>query len=172
MILVLDIDNTIADCSHRLHLIKDGKSVEDLRRFMAVEEVAKDLPFPKAQEALNLIRHQISQLIIVTGRNEYLREVTENWLKEHFLLDSKDYILIMRPTGELSPATEHKIGRLEKVLSTLYDEYYPMLPVVAIDDDPYVLHEYSRLSITLRAPECWDLLVHKKPDKKEPLFGK
>ena len=167
MILVLDIDNTLADCSHRVHLLKDSKSVEDLRNFMAVEEVTKDSPFPKAQEALKLILPIIDKLYVVTGRNEYLREITQEWLKKHFGLSPTAYTLIMRPTGELSHATDHKIGRLSEVLFKFYNK-----SILFIDDDPFVLHEYSKYGLALKAPECWDLMVHEKPEKEEPLFGK
>lgn len=181
MILVLDIDNTLADCSHRVHLLKDGKNVEDLKKFMAVEEVAKDPPFPKAQEALKKILPQCTHLFVVTGRNEYLRETTEKWLEEHFSLKTSKYNLIMRPTGELSHATEHKVNRLNLALAPIFIETLEYafehnlkhnIPLLFIDDDPFVLHEYSKQGIALKAPECWDLLIHEKPEEKEPLWGK
>lgn len=88
--IVFDIDGTLADATHRLHLIKDplfwvhlheGKPLTpDWSRFLSDEEVAKDLPIPQTwaiMDALLLMGHRV---LFITGRNEATRAMTTKWL--------------------------------------------------------------------------------------------
>jgi len=175
MILILDIDGTLSNLDHRAHWVEREKP--DWDTFLSPELVAKDAPIEIAQKALPKILENTYYNYLVTGRNESLREVTEEWLAKHYKIGptGQDYLpLHMRPEGELSTSTEYKERAISKILYSL--DTNSILAknhtVVIIDDDPHVLHSMQKFGITLKAPECWELLYHEKPSKKEELWAK
>lgn len=169
MILFLDIDGTLSNFSHRLHLLGNDPSKEDFERFLDPILVRADDPFPKAQQVISMIRPFLYSIHFITGRREGLRSITESWLLQHFDILPTNDSLHMRPEGEYTTASSHKKIQVEKVLSKI-DHYGRTL--VFIEDDPYVLPIYSMHGLTLKAPQCWDLFLHATPKKKEELFSK
>ena len=170
MHLIVDIDGTLSDHSHRWHLIdKPDAQQSDWDAFLEPELVAKDPPFPLAQKAMERLIKYAASIRFLTGRQEQLRDVTVAWLYKHFGIAPGLNELLMRPTGEQSTATEHKGGILRNRTS---QEVIRTWPLILVDDDPYILHLYAEFGLAIKAPECWELLVHDQPLTKEPLFNK
>lgn len=157
--IILDIDGTLANFEHRLHFITGGNS--DWKSFISPEQVALDKPFPEAQRALKEM--QIPQniggtAVLLTGRNEALREVTTKWLLEHYGIDVSKYLnkyLIMRKDGDDSLPTVYKAQAIQHIYKQFID-YYDAGPYLAFDDDKFMMRVYKEFSIVpFLAPDCW-----------------
>ncbi len=130
--VIVDIDGTIADVTHRLHHIRDAKR-KNWRAFF--EGMDRDKPI---LERLHQVRDLSSRhrILIVTGRPESYREQTERWLKKYKVPYEKLY---MRRNGDHRPDYEAK----REVL----DEVDPRRIVLAIDDRPPVCEMWERHGI-------------------------
>ena len=93
--LVVDLDGTIADCTHRLHLINGDGDKDWLGFYNACKDDAPIQPMINMVRALNE-RHY--SFIVVTGRSELAREQTMEWLSANNLWDYTE--LLMRPEGD------------------------------------------------------------------------
>lgn len=92
MDVIFDIDGTLADATHRLHLIKDpafwvhlkeGKPLTpDWVSFLSDEQVAKDTPIPQTWFTMLSLLVQGARVLFITGRNENSRSMTTRWLLE------------------------------------------------------------------------------------------
>ena len=147
MLIVCDIDQSIADNSHRVHLLPNWDA------FLSPEVVALDKPIPEAQLGISFLQ-QYHEIIFLTGRNEGLRETTKEWLKKHFNIDTTPNNLLMRPTGSMELPTTFKRKELMRLVYK-----YP-LPWLCIDDDSYMHPIYQEMGcISLLAPDCWNSLM-------------
>lgn len=122
--VVFDIDGVLADVRHRLHHLR--RTPPDWRRFFGG---AGDDP-PLAEGVALLRRHAGNYPVAyVTGRPEFLRRVTRDWLTRHALPPGP---LLMRRHGDHRPA---RIAKLELLVSLTAEA--PIALVV--DDDPDVV---------------------------------
>lgn len=109
--IIVDIDGTIADLTHRLKYIElhpqgpDGDLRKDWDGFY---DAAKD--DEPIEEMVELVRDLVSigyNLIFVTGRSERIRVLTEQWLKKHIMWDPEGvpfrYPIFMRKEGDRRP---------------------------------------------------------------------
>ena len=87
MIYIFDIDGTIADLTHRLPFILQEPKAWDAF-FMAASE---DKPI---FEVISVARALLSlhKILMVTGRSEISREITEAWLKKYRVPCDKLYM--------------------------------------------------------------------------------
>ena len=155
MILILDIDGTLADASHREHFAED----EDWDSFFELEAVAEDEPIEEAQQALPDLMDLGYEVLFITGRPERTRDVTVQWLETHFDVSPSKDELYMRPDGDTSHGSDYK----RNIVEGLDDE-----DMIIIDDDPYILSMFSpEFGMALRAPEAWDVLLNEVPDDME-----
>lgn len=96
-VVIVDIDGTICDASHRLHLIE--RDPPDWEAWYAgCSEDKPVIPVLRVVDAL-AERYVID---IITGRKEDSRAVTEDWLKRH-QVPYRD--LLMRATADRRPDT-------------------------------------------------------------------
>lgn len=89
MDFIFDIDGTLADASHRLHLINDmahwvsapGKLPKpNWEEFLSDEQVAKDTPIPGTWELLTTLILSGNRIVFITGRPATQRGMTWDWL--------------------------------------------------------------------------------------------
>jgi phosphoglycolate phosphatase-like HAD superfamily hydrolase len=81
MNVIFDIDGTLADATHRLHLIH-GEEV-DWQEFH--RQSANDKPIPQVMDLYRMASKPFNNIHIITarmGRPETV-EITEKWLKKH-----------------------------------------------------------------------------------------
>lgn len=127
-VMVFDLDSTIADGSHRDHLLKEfcvqcggaaylatfkGSSekvcascdcdtfhipVSSWRAFTMPSALEFDSPTPAAQQLIKKAQSCGVDIHFITGRQKEAREVTEAWLTKHFGFDKDKNILLMRDT--------------------------------------------------------------------------
>lgn len=103
-IVLVDIDGTLADVSHRLHFIK-GPGRKDWKSFFRAQ--MKDKP---VEAVVRWVRELAKdhEVVLVTGRPDEYRDGTERWLKEH---DIPYHSLVMRKKGDHRPdhAMKHEL---------------------------------------------------------------
>lgn len=90
-IALVDLDGTLANGEHRLHYLKETPRNWDA----FYGECDLDTPHTDVIEVVNSLTERYTT-IILTGRVERTREVTEQWLSDH---EVGYHALIMRPDG-------------------------------------------------------------------------
>jgi hypothetical protein len=122
-VAVFDIDGVVADVRHRLHFLA-GRH-KNWNGFFAAAAADPPLAVGVALAHDLAERHE---LVWLTGRPDWLREVTQDWLGANGLPESP---LHMRPVRDYRPARQYKLGVL-RMLSPG--------PIAAfIDDDDEVI---------------------------------
>lgn len=119
MILICDIDGTLADIKHRKHLVEKGRPQwDEFFEAMGIDEVnywCKEL-----LECMSA-RHEI---VYVTGRPENYREHTEEWMSRHNIPSGRLY---MRKEGDRRPDN--------KVKSDIFDEHLKDKEIIFVLED-------------------------------------
>jgi hypothetical protein len=113
-VIVVDMDGTVADCAHRIHLAQD----KDWEGF---HELAKeDKPHEDVLAFLRTLREPEAfaffTFVICTGRNEAWRGATREWLMAH---DVPFDVILMRPDGDYSRDGELKVRLLTEHFGSL-----------------------------------------------------
>lgn len=120
-IVVVDIDGTVADCSHRQHHVRGDK--KDWKAFFA--GMSDDTPRRDVwSDAYGLAEENNARIIFVSARPEDYREVTEEWLG---WMQMHHAHLLMRRSGDKRPDTEVK--------SDIYDKYLSHYNIIKVFDD-------------------------------------
>lgn len=134
--VLFDIDGTLADINHRRHHVEGGR--KDWRAFNA--GMGEDVPNQPVVDLYHAIwASGVFDVILVTGRNERFREVTEQWLAWNEIPFKR---LIMRPDKDSRP--DHIIKK--KILRQLQDEGKVIHFVV--DDRQQVVNMWRANGIT------------------------
>lgn len=108
------------------------------------------------------------KIILLTGRPERLQQVTIDWLKKYYPKYASAE-LVMRADDNYSPSSEYKTRAF--VNDILWDPNVSDEDTfIFIDDEPAILYVFSHYGLSLKAPECWELMVHPKPAEKEPVL--
>jgi phosphoglycolate phosphatase-like HAD superfamily hydrolase len=106
---VFDLDGTLADCSHRLHHIQNGK--KDWKAFFAA--CFDDKPIEHMVDLFkDLCSHHGNLMIVCSGRSDITKADTDDWLTKHDLI--YDY-LFMREEGDHRPDDVVKLEMLTKL---------------------------------------------------------
>jgi phosphoglycolate phosphatase-like HAD superfamily hydrolase len=108
VLAVFDIDGVVADVRHRLHHLEGRRSWNGF--FDAAD--ADSLLAEGARLVAELGREH--EIVWLTGRPEWLRDVTADWLAEHGLPDGELY---MRPYHDYRPAPQYKLSVLRQLAS-------------------------------------------------------
>jgi hypothetical protein len=195
-VLIIDIDITIANTDERAKLLeleclvclakiepnahrppcpncgaRDPKVKQSSwDAFLDPKLMRNDPPVPKAQEAIRRMKELGMEFHFITGRNEKLRKVTEEWLHEHFDWDSSSSSLYMRSEEEKNvAASTYKEGALRKLIQErgLQDSAF-----LFFEDDPYVFRMYQNYGIVISCPEAWDHWMPTTMEGSEPVWRK
>jgi len=140
--VVFDIDGTISDCSHRIQYAHSKQWDEFHQRCL-------EDPVIVAIADLLLEMDRISSVILLTGRSNKYRYLTDQWLVRAGLYEHHD-ILLMRPDNDWRPDHEMKIALLEnsfgsknKVLDNVW---------LVIDDRDSVVEGLRNYGLTVLQP--------------------
>jgi len=126
-VAVFDIDGVVADVRHRLHHL-DGR--KRWNAFFAAADADQLLPEGAALVAELAQEHEI---VWLTGRPEWLRRTTTDWLAAHDLPSGE---LFLRPPGDYRPAPQYKVGVLRRLAARGV--------AALIDDDDEVVRAAQR----------------------------
>ena len=127
--IIVDVDGTIADMTHRLHYIR-GPGKKDWDKCFS--QMDKDTPIENVVSMVIGFAEDYS-IAIVTARPERYREVTETWLKENKIVYD---VLLMRKDNDKRDDDIIKRELLNKYFKK--DNVY-----LAIDDRPRVVNMYK-----------------------------
>lgn len=159
--ILVDIDGTIADGTHRKHLITSTNP--DWKAFLEPELVFQDrLVHENIPRIFNLLQRNY-HLIFLTARNEGLKDVTERWLHQKVFEFKKprSVELIMRAKGDTRVSSEYKTSQIANKGGIIF----------AFDDCKWMLTRYLSFGIVpIKAPECWEINNFHPFKHKEPLF--
>lgn len=153
MFVVLDLDETLADVSHRAHHVT--KEPKDWDAFFDPAAVIKDKVVKGVARVLLHFTELKYDFVILTGRNEDLRDTTMRWLQENLDIAVPDENLLMRPNGNMLNAGEFKREQLLNFKQGLENKDAAFM---IIDDDPEACVALKEFGVVLKAPECWGLL--------------
>ena len=123
---IVDIDGTVADARHRLHLIADNATHDDWVAFFDAADMD-----PALEPGLEVVRELQTEheIVWLTGRPERIRRLTERWLTQHDLPSRR---LIMHPTDDVRPTAVVKLEQVRSIGAQFNI-------AVVMDDDPRVV---------------------------------
>lgn len=117
MIVIVDIDDTVAYAAMQ-------------RGPFDYELVSGDVPLPEVVRTLQMLRSAGARLDFWTGREEWCRGDTEDWLHTHV----GDFgTLLMRPNGNRDGGVTLKRAWLKEYL-----EAFPAELLIVIEDQPKI----------------------------------
>lgn len=113
-VIICDLDGTLADATHRIHLTK-GREKNWTKFF---QECVNDKPIKDIILLLDLLRiSMLADIILVSGRSDEVKTETIEWLKQNKI--QYDHLL-MRKHGDYRPDWKIKSEILEQqILGTL-----------------------------------------------------
>jgi phosphoglycolate phosphatase-like HAD superfamily hydrolase len=103
VLAIFDIDGVVADVRHRLHHLEGRRSWTGFFREAHLDPLLAE----GARLVADLAREH--EIVWVTGRPEWLREVTVDWLADHGLPGTE---LHLRPADDYRPAPRYKLDVL------------------------------------------------------------
>ena len=127
---IFDIDGTLANATHRLHLILNhtGKKIHAPHWNAFLDAAKDDEPiWPMIRLIQELFGN--NQIVLSTGRREDQREMTIRWLD---VAEVPFDTLIMRPVGDFRSDT---IVKPERLLAMMGDNVHPLPGVITIFED-------------------------------------
>jgi len=141
--IIVDLDGTLCDCSHRTHLLPVWNDFFSLMHLdPAIESTASVV------KALNTSGKTI---LIVTARPDQYQQVSEDWLKSNGIHYDKIY---MRKTNDFRKDTVVK----EEILQQILEDGYS--PIMAFDDRPEVLEVWRSYGISTFACHTDEIKMH------------
>lgn len=154
MLLVLDIDYTLANLSHRSHFADQADP--DWDSFFDPGLVMDDTPYAEAVAVLPNLLKQSSSVLILSGRPADLRKTTDRWLRLHFSdLVKVPYNLKLQSSYRV-PTPKFKVASIKKFKR-------PDQAVLCLDDEDENLVAFTKEGwIALKTPEAWAVLNHNK----------
>lgn len=107
---IFDLDNTLCDAEHRSHLAREKKWDE----FHSL--ALKDDPTPIINIYEALVRDS-APCVILTGRPEKYRALTENWFIKQ---DLPLVTMVMRADDDFRPDHEFKLEVVKRLITTMH----------------------------------------------------
>lgn len=146
--IIVDIDGTLADARHRLHLIQNAEGTVNWPAWDAL--CHKDTPFAWCVGIVTAMHRAGYKIIFLTGRGERIREATQKWLTDNLPVTVvQTSILLMRKNGD---------HRKDIVIKEEYyrNEIEPKYEVAfAIDDRDAVVEMFRGLGLTVLHCDKW-----------------
>jgi hypothetical protein len=136
--VIVDMDGTLSDATHRLHLI--ASKPKDWDRFFAL--CGEDGVHAHVGSAVNLF-HQAYKVVIVTGRPARCIPDTVAWLKRHWI---RHDALFSRADGD------HRADDIVKEEILDRNILPAFTPIFAMDDRDRVVSMWRRRGIP-----CWQV---------------
>jgi hypothetical protein len=149
VLAVFDIDGVVADVRHRVHhLHRAPGGHRSWQRFFA--EADAD---PPLAEGLALVRDLAArhEVVWLTGRPEWLRSITADWLQRHELPGDE---LHMRRNGDFRPARDYKLTVLRALerrrIAAFVDDDGEVIAAALASGYPAVLADWVPRDADLR----------------------
>lgn len=151
--VLVDMDGTLCDVSTVVHLQAEPDG------FTAFHEACAQCPPHQAVIEWCLDHHSRGHaILIVTGRDAWARDLTEQWLSEHLPVPIEG--LHMRPDGDFRANTNIK-REIHGQLALTYEVR------AAIDDDPEIVELWQEFGIPVAMVLDFGEVVLLQPDEHE-----
>jgi len=143
--IICDIDGVLADCSHRLHYIeKVPKDWDGFFEACSEDKEIKDItdPLYYMNFSIDEFGSDYTEMILVTGRPERIRNKTIEWMEDSkWLKAMSGNLILMRKDGD------HRKDYIVKL--ELVKDYgiNPEDILVVIDDSPAVIEAWIKLGV-------------------------
>lgn len=146
--IAIDLDGTVADCSHRLHHIIDpatGKKVPHKQRRYDLfhKNSDKDLPI---KAAIDYIKKNYPQdkfsWVFITGRPDTMRMDSFYWIMLNMTKDRGVNPIFMRKASDMRPDEITKRELMEIAIET-----FGCKPIIAFDDREGVIKAWRELGV-------------------------
>lgn len=141
--VIFDVDGTLCDTTGIVYLIHDQDDLDAFHRASA--ECPRN---PWVENEFYRWWASSDEIIVVTGRSERWRGLTEKWLTDHGFSGCYTH-LYMRPEGDNRSGWEFK----QSLLPHLRAEHGDILH--AYDDDPRIVHMWARNDIPATMIPGW-----------------
>ena len=147
--IIFDIDGVLADCSHRLHYLKD----KNYDKFYSDEEIMKDKPIYDIMSIFiglgNLNEYNMGSNktinIFISARNERCKKSTIQWLRDKLDIYIDEDEIYLRSENDYRPAHEVKEDLIKKHIG-----FKNIL--LAFDDDDQVNEMYKKHGVMCYKP--------------------
>lgn len=144
--IVLDLDGTICDCSHRVHWAQ-AKQWDEFHA-----GIPDDKPYEDAMAFIDAISYDNNyNMLVCTGRDEQHRAATERWFRQEGI-DKYFEALLMRPDGDRSPDHELKLKLVDEYFGSREEALRQVLLV--LDDRDKVVEAWRNAGF-----RCWQVAV-------------
>lgn len=156
MIVIFDLDGTLANIDHRTHFVRDGK--RDWKSFFAT--CVDDLPVPHVVESLHAHLAAGHKVRIWSGRSDIVRAETEKWLNEATIDPS--LLEHMRADGDSTPDVDLKrywLNQAETRPDLVYDDRQRVVDMWRAEGVPCFQVVANWEAPKLTAPICDPLLT-------------
>jgi len=135
MLVVFDLDGTLADLTHRLDYIRSVPKNWDAFH----GNVGADKPIKEVMQ-MNYMHHDAGHIIVIcSGRSDSAKEDTIKWLEEHLV---GYHELKMRKDGDYTPDDVLKESMLQDIV-----EKYGKKPDLVYDDRQRVVDMWRKHKI-------------------------
>ncbi len=138
--IICDIDGTLANVKHRIHLIVNPEGKVDWPAWDALAHL--DTPFAWCVELIRAMKARGTEIIFLTGRGDRCREATTAWLREYVGDWATREPLIMRDNKDFRKDTIYKTEAFEQQIAPHYNVLF------ALDDRDSVADMWRELGIT------------------------
>ena len=143
-VAIFDMDGTLTDVSGIRHYVENGQGEKNFTAFHKAS-----LFCPPHEWVLKLLLQLDERAVIVTGRDERFRDVTQDWLYKHKTY-GRTVGLFMRAWGDLRKDYEIKREILVQKILPYYE------PIFAVDDNPNVLALWREFDIPTVTVPGWE----------------
>jgi hypothetical protein len=145
VLAIFDIDGVVADVRHRLHHLDEDRSWGG---FFAAAD--RDPLLPEGARLVTELGRE-HEIVWLTGRPEWLRDTTTEWLAEHDLPTAE---LHLRPPGDYRPAPRYTLDVLRRLaprgIAAVVDDDDEVVRVATAAGFPAVLADWVPRADTLR----------------------
>jgi len=156
--IIFDLDGTLANGKHRNHLVPDA-SIAHLCESWEVHNLASvdDTPIANTIAVCNALSLNYN-IIILTGRCEVARDITVDWLRDHYVYYDQ---LIMRPEDDSRPDILYKeeelllIG-LDNILCCYDDLEHVAVHMRDLGLTCYLVNKYNKKRVNTVDNSEWE----------------
>ena len=140
--VIFDIDGTLSNPEHRLHYLTGAN--KDWDAFLSA--CGEDAPYSEMIRLCNVVARSFI-IMLVTGRSEKFRKMTEDWLEKHKVRYDGLY---MRPDGDFRPDHVIKSEILDRLLAAGHEIDF------VVDDRQSVVDMWRSRGLTCLQCRAWD----------------
>lgn len=159
-IIVFDLDGTLANGKHRNHLVPKPDAAHETYAWDEHNLASVyDTPIQDTIDLCNVLE-QTHRIVILTGRCEVAREITEEWLRHHRVAYDN---LIMRGRDDHRPDTLYKEEELlqlglDNILCCYDDLEHVATHMRGLGLTCYLVNKYNKKRVNNTNNEEWSEL--------------